>query len=165
MSKKGSPVIGVHNIGELERASKFSTVKLDKKNRIVSFIGKPKRPTSTLIGTGIYLFPAQTLWMIREYIQRGLRGDQPGRFIEWLHKIEPVYGYKLQGYWCDIGMPETYLEALRYVLDGRPLPLLTVKHMQMKVDSPNSSARTICNVTNSNGRHKESLGAREGTRR
>jgi glucose-1-phosphate thymidylyltransferase len=140
---KESPVIAVHDIGKLERASEFSTVKLDKKRRIIDFIEKPKQPTSTLIGTGIYAFPAQTLSMIQEYVHRGLCTDQPGRFMEWLYRIEAAYGYRLQGYWCDIGTPETYLEALRYVLDGQPLPLLTVKHMRVKVHSPNSSERTI----------------------
>jgi len=138
-----SPVIGVYDIKEFEKASKFSTVRLNRKNRVVDFIEKPRRPTSTMIGTGIYLFPAKTLSAIQEYVERGLGSDQPGKFIEWLRKVQPVYGYRLQGYWCDIGTPETYLEAFKYVLNGRPLPLLTVKHMRMKIESPGSSARTI----------------------
>jgi len=40
--------------------------------------------------------------------------DEPGRFIEWLHKIEPVYGYMLKDYLWDIGTQKSYEVAERF---------------------------------------------------
>jgi NDP-sugar pyrophosphorylase family protein len=36
--------------------------------------------------------------------------DETGRFIEWLHKIEPVYGFILKEIVWDIGTIEAYEE-------------------------------------------------------
>ena len=37
--------------------------------------------------------------------------DQPGRFVEWLHRRAPVYGYRFSGEWLDIGDRDQLLEA------------------------------------------------------
>jgi hypothetical protein len=43
-----------------------------------------------------------------EYLALGLPTDQPVRFVEWLYKQEPVYGYMLKDYLWDIGTHEAY---------------------------------------------------------
>jgi len=48
---------------------------------------------------------------LAEYVAEGLPADQPGRFVEWLYKQEPVYGYALKDYLWDIGTPEAYQEC------------------------------------------------------
>lgn len=37
--------------------------------------------------------------------------DVTGKFIEWLHKLEPIYGHVLNGYWRDIGTVDQYMTA------------------------------------------------------
>lgn len=109
-------IVALYNIKDLKLAKKFSTAILDQDNRIVEFIEKPTKPKTTLIGTCIYIFPKKTLPRIREYIAKGFGKDEPGRFIEWLCKQEPVYGYMLNGEWWDIGTPETYKKANEHFL-------------------------------------------------
>ncbi|MCP8307180.1 MAG: nucleotidyltransferase family protein [archaeon] len=114
--KKSSPVIALYNINNLNLAKHYATVLLDQDNKIADFEEKPSQPKTTLIGTCIYILPERTLPRLREYVGKDLGKDQPGRFIEWLHKNEPVYGYILEGYWWDIGTLESYIEADKFFL-------------------------------------------------
>jgi glucose-1-phosphate thymidylyltransferase len=106
-----APVIALYDVKSLEAAKNYSTVTVNQDGRIVGFTEKPSNPKTTLIGTCIYIFPSRILPKIKEYVDKGLGADEPGRFIEWLHKQEPVYGYRLKGEWWDIGTPETYTQA------------------------------------------------------
>ena len=45
------------------------------------------------------------------YLADGNPPDPPGQFIVWLHQRKPVYGYRFEGSWFDIGDPEQLLEA------------------------------------------------------
>jgi len=103
-----APVIAVYDVEKLELAKQFSTVETDDDGMIVSFEEKPENPKSTLIGTCIYILSPESLSKIREYLKDGHNPDSPGHFIQWLSKNQPVYGYILTGYWCDIGTPNTY---------------------------------------------------------
>jgi len=120
---KDSIVLAVYYIKNLNRASALSTVELDWDGRVTSFEEKPQQPRSTLVGTGIYLFPARLLYRIQEYVSQGQNNDQPGRLIEWLLGIESVYGYMLNDYWCDIGTPEAFKDAQK-TLEEQTLDLL-----------------------------------------
>jgi NDP-sugar pyrophosphorylase family protein len=49
--------------------------------------------------------------LIERYLAEGHPPDQPGRLVAWLYEREPVYGYRFDGEWYDIGSPEQLLEA------------------------------------------------------
>jgi len=55
--------------------------------------------SSTLVSTGIYIFPRQVFDMIREYLGGSGGRDRLGDFIQWLYKKTPVYGYVLDRDW------------------------------------------------------------------
>jgi len=112
--KKSSPVIAVYDTKDLSLAKQYATVILDQDNKIIDLKEKPSQPKTSLVGTCIYILPEKTLPRLREYVGKDLGKDQPGRFIEWLHKQEPVFGYVLEGYWCDIGTPESYAKADKF---------------------------------------------------
>jgi len=112
--KKSSPVIALYNTKDLNLAKRYATVLLDQDNKILDFKEKPSQPKTTLVGTCIYILPKRTLPKLKQYVENDLEKDQPGRFIEWLYKQEPVYGYILEGYWCDIGTPKSYAEADKF---------------------------------------------------
>jgi len=109
--KKTSPVVALYDVKKPELARHYATVLLDRDGRIIEFEEKPSKPKTTLIGICIYFLPKRTLSRLKEYIEKDLGKDQPGRFIEWLHKQEPVFGHILGGYWWDIGTPKSYAEA------------------------------------------------------
>jgi len=112
--QKKSPVVALYNARDLDKAKKGATVILDDGGRIVEFIEKPENPKTTLVGACLYAFPARTGVRLREYVEIGLPSDEPGRFIEWLHRMETVYGYMLKGHLWDIGTIESYRETENY---------------------------------------------------
>jgi len=109
--EKEAAVVALYDIGDLRLVTQLSAAELGPDGRILKFEEKPERPSSTLVGTGIYALPPRSLRRVREYLDEGNNPDSPGYFIQWLHRREPVYGYVLKGRWWDIGTPETYLEA------------------------------------------------------
>jgi glucose-1-phosphate thymidylyltransferase len=109
--KKSSPIVALYDVKKTSLAKHYATVLLNQDGKIIDFEEKPSKPKTTLIGACIYILPERTLPRLKEYVKKDLEKDQPGRFIEWLYKQEPVYGYILKGYWCDIGTPNSYDEA------------------------------------------------------
>ena len=111
----GEPLIAVYDVGDLELAKRYGVVVLEK-DRVISFEEKPLKPSSTLVSTGVYVFPAPVIERIDEYLSNGNR-DSPGYFIQWLlAKGEAIRAYRFSDYWYDIGSADSYLEALRTLL-------------------------------------------------
>ena len=119
--EKRTPVIGLHDIGDLNKVRSLSMAEVDQEGRITRFIEKPEKPTSTLVGIGVYMLPERSFKRINEYLEEGNNPDSPGFFIQWLCSREPVYGYILEGHWWDIGTPEAYYEAKRFLEGARNL--------------------------------------------
>jgi len=110
--EREATVMGLYDVQDIELAKNYGVVIVDKDLKIISMEEKPQKPKSTLISTGIYIFPKGILPKLREYIECGRNPDEPGRFMKWLLESEPVYGYVLSGEWYDIGTRETYRRAL-----------------------------------------------------
>ena len=49
--------------------------------------------------------------LIDTYLDEGRPPDQPGNFVAWLQAREPVYAYRFEGEWWDIGDHAQLLEA------------------------------------------------------
>ncbi len=107
------PIVALHDVKDRKLMRKYSEVRLDREGRIVSFIEKPQKPQTTLAAICLYLFPKEKLHLIKRYLAQGNNPDQPGRFIQWLYKKEPVYGYIFTEKWYDIGDLNQYQEADR----------------------------------------------------
>jgi glucose-1-phosphate thymidylyltransferase len=90
-------------VGDLDLARKYGIVELGEDERVVGFVEKPEHPASTLAATATYLFHRDHLALVRRYLEEGNSPDQPGRFVAWLQAREPVYGYRFEGEWLDIG--------------------------------------------------------------
>jgi len=103
--------IAVYTLPRLEDAEKYGNVKLDDQQRIVWFEEKPKPPQTRLIATAVYYFKREHLKHFRRYRAEGHHQDAPGFFIRWLYPQVEVYGYAFDGYWFDIGSPESLAEA------------------------------------------------------
>lgn len=103
-SLKGSPVIGVYDIGDKAHAKHYGVIKLDAKKKVVDFEEKPKKPKSSLVGMCLYYFPRQRIGLIKKYMNSKKKAtDASGSYIDWLRKEVPVYGYVFGGRWFDIG--------------------------------------------------------------
>lgn len=111
--ERQAPVVVLTDIGDLAEMPKYSMVDVDGEGRLTSFVEKPAEPTSTLSCIALYHYPRQTLGEIRRYLDEGNNPDQPGRFVAWLFPQQPVYTWRLDGIWYDIGGFEALAEADR----------------------------------------------------
>jgi len=110
-NERNAPTVALYHARNKEEAAKGATVIVDEERRIVEFVEKTVNPKTTLVGACVYAFPAGIDTKLRKYLRTGLPTDEPGRFIQWLHKQESVYGYMLQDYLWDIGTIEMYAAA------------------------------------------------------
>ncbi len=110
--QRKAPVIALYRSKGVAEAEKGAVVSVNNEGRVVSCIEKPKNPLpNSIIGACLYAFPANIGCRLAEYLSLGLPSDQPGEFIEWLYRIEPVYGFMFKDSFLDIGTPEAYREA------------------------------------------------------
>lgn len=110
-TKDGASAVAVHDVGTLDLARKYGIVAVDEDDRIVDFLEKPENPPSTLAATATYLYARAHARLVPTYLAEGNPPDQPGNYVAWLHKREPVYAYRFGGGWYDIGDPAQLLAA------------------------------------------------------
>jgi glucose-1-phosphate thymidylyltransferase len=108
---KGGSAVAVHDVGDRELAKRYGIVDVDADDRITNFIEKPDDPPTTLCATATYLYRREHAALVPVYLAGGNPPDQPGNFVAWLHKREPVYAYRFSGAWYDIGDHAQLLEA------------------------------------------------------
>jgi glucose-1-phosphate thymidylyltransferase len=121
--KDGGSVVAVREVGSRALARRLGIVALDDDDRVVDFVEKPEDPPSTLAATATYLFTRDHVRLVGTYLDDGNLPDQPGRFVAWLHRREPVYGWRFEGEWFDIGDAEQLLEADNCLRVERGLPV------------------------------------------
>jgi glucose-1-phosphate thymidylyltransferase len=115
----------VYDVGDLELIKQYGVVALDGDERVIEFVEKPSDPPSTLAATATYLYHREHLPLVARYLAEGNPPDQPGNLVAWLHKREPVYGYRFTGGWYDIGNPEQLLDADNRLRERSGLPTRT----------------------------------------
>jgi glucose-1-phosphate thymidylyltransferase len=122
-AKGEASAVALYDVGDLELVKKYSTVELDDEDRLVGFLEKPERPETTLVATATYLFHRSHVPFVGRYLEEGNSPDQPGRFVAWLVPRAPVYGYRFDGEWRDIGDAAQLLEADNLLRERARLPL------------------------------------------
>jgi glucose-1-phosphate thymidylyltransferase len=120
-AKDGSAV-AVLDVRDPELAKKYGVVEVDENDRILDFIEKPEHPPTTLCATATYFYHRDHVRLVSTYLDEGNPPDQPGNLVAWLHKREPVYAYRFDGSWYDIGDRQQLLEADNRLRRLRGLP-------------------------------------------
>ena len=121
-SKGVASAVAVRDVGDLRLASQYGIVALDGGDRVIEFVEKPEKPTSTLAATATYIYHREHVPLVARYLADGNPPDQSGSFIEWLRSREPVYGYSFAGTWLDIGDKEQLLAADNVLRRAQGLP-------------------------------------------
>jgi glucose-1-phosphate thymidylyltransferase len=121
--KPPGSAVAVRDVDSRVLARRYGIVALDQDDRIVEFVEKPHDPPSTLAATATYLFAREHVRLVGTYLEEGNVPDQPGRFVAWLHRREPVYGWRFDGEWFDIGDAAQLLEADNSRRAERGLPV------------------------------------------
>ncbi len=98
-----------------DEVSRFGVVDLDEDNRILDFVEKPapEEAPSNLINAGAYILDREVL----DYIPEGRPVSIEREIFPKLAEEGLLYGFKFEGYWVDVGLPETYLEAHRVLME------------------------------------------------
>jgi glucose-1-phosphate thymidylyltransferase len=111
LARSAGTSVGLTDLKSTELVSLYGAVKLDGTGRISGFEEKPRTPKSTLVATGAYVFREATLPYFRRYLDAGDGKDAPGYFLQWLYPKVPVFGYRMEGGWYDIGDIASYRRA------------------------------------------------------
>jgi glucose-1-phosphate thymidylyltransferase len=119
---KGGSCVAVLDVGDPELAKRYGIVDVDENDRITNFVEKPEHPPTTLCATATYLYTRGHARLVETYLEEGNPPDQPGHYVAWLHKREPVYAYRFPGEWFDIGDIGQLLEADNRMRRLRCLP-------------------------------------------
>jgi glucose-1-phosphate thymidylyltransferase len=108
-----STSLGLYRLKRQKDASRYGVVKLDKLNRVVSFMEKPEYPDSNLVAMCLYYISKNSLNLIKAYLQEKKgKTDATGSYIAWLKDRSVVYGHVFSGSWFDIGDTK-YLNAAK----------------------------------------------------
>jgi mannose-1-phosphate guanylyltransferase/phosphomannomutase len=103
---------------QVETPLEYGVVMTDERGRIVRFLEKPSwaEVFSDTVNTGMYVFEPEVLSYIDEDRETDFSKEV---FPAFLAEGKPIYGYKADGYWSDIGSLEVYRQAQYDMLDGR----------------------------------------------
>jgi glucose-1-phosphate thymidylyltransferase len=110
--------IGVYDVKSLEEAKKYNELTTNPAGIVTDFVEKPTHSSSTLCGIALYYYTPEALRLLKTYLAEGNNPDQPGRFVQWLHKRIDIFTYPIDGLWYDIGSHESLAEA-NAVFSGR----------------------------------------------
>jgi glucose-1-phosphate thymidylyltransferase len=110
--------IGVYDVKSLEEAKKYNQLTTNPAGIVTDFIEKPTHSSSTLCGIALYYYTPEALRLLKTYMAEGNNPDQPGRFVQWLHKRIDIFTYPIDGLWYDIGSHQSLAEA-NAVFSGR----------------------------------------------
>ena len=110
--KMNKDLVCVKQFLNKDEIKRFGVAVLDSNDRIIDVQEKPQNPKSDIVMYATYIYKKDTLPLFKTYLEAGNKPDAPGYFIEWLHKIKDVYGFKIDGDCYDIGTLESY-EAVK----------------------------------------------------
>ncbi len=102
----------------VDEPQQYGVAELDKDNKIIRLVEKPKDPPSNLALVGIYMFDAHIFEAVNA-IKPSWRGElEITDAIQWLvEKGYNVFPYIHRGWWIDTGRPGDMLEANSMVLE------------------------------------------------
>jgi Nucleoside-diphosphate-sugar pyrophosphorylase involved in lipopolysaccharide biosynthesis/translation initiation factor 2B, gamma/epsilon subunits (eIF-2Bgamma/eIF-2Bepsilon) len=104
---------------EVEDPTHFGIAVMDRDNKITEYLEKPSHEEafSSVANTGIYIFEPE---IFDFFDDKDKEVDfSKDIFPEVIKQDSGIYGYTFDGYWNDIGRPETYLEATYDILDQK----------------------------------------------
>lgn len=137
--KGSSCTIAVIDV-ELSEASRFGIMFADDNDAVYDFVEKPKEPKSTLASMGIYIFdyPVLKKYLIENAMDETATKDFGKNIIPaLLENKEPIYAYRFDGYWKDVGTIDSLWEANMDLLS--PTVSLDLYDPNWKIFSNNDS--------------------------
>jgi glucose-1-phosphate adenylyltransferase len=111
-----------------KEATRFGNVRVDENDRVTHFAYKPEEPVSDIVTTEVFVFDAAHLLADLERLHEedddeGLE-DLGDALLPRLVEDGGAYEYRLEGYWRDLGLIESYWAShMDLLADDPPLDL------------------------------------------
>ena len=105
--EKKTDMIMVHAEENVEKLKKTGVAEVEN-GHIISFEEKPDQPKGRHAVPPFYIYKAETLPLIKTYIDNGNPADAPGSLIAWLCRRKTVSAYAMPGKRYDIGDLPSY---------------------------------------------------------
>ena len=113
--READATIVLHSV---DRPLEYGVVVTDSEGRVKRFLEKPSwgEVFSDHANTGIYVVEPRVLEHIKPDVMVDWSQDV---FPVMLRKHEPLHGIVVDGYWCDIGSTQSYMQANWDALEGK----------------------------------------------
>ncbi len=111
--EKAADCITAHPLDDIEALRRTGVVELDGEGLVTGFEEKPREPRSHFAVPPFYIYRADSLALLREYLGSGGNPDAPGNFVPWLIGRRKVFAFRFEGRRWDIGSHESLAEARR----------------------------------------------------
>lgn len=117
----------VTSVVSKRQAGHHATVTANRAGKVTDLTYKPKRPTTGVVATEVFVYRPAALLDALEELNRRLPGDDDGgsglgdfgeHLLPALVAGGSVYAHAMPGYWKDVGRPEAYFAAHRDLLVG-----------------------------------------------
>ena len=110
-----------------EQATHHGVVEVDDEGRVIGFELKPEEPRTDTVTTEVFAYSTDvlldTLDALVEKLASGTStnlGDFGEHLVPALVDRGRVFDFRLEGYWKDLGRPETYFAAHMDLVRGKP---------------------------------------------
>lgn len=100
---------------DVEDARAFGCVPTDADGRVTAFLEKMDNPVTNSINAGCYVFSPQVIDQIPLNTVVSVERET---FPALVSSGRPVFGYKEQSYWLDVGTPAALFKGSRDLVDG-----------------------------------------------
>lgn len=100
---------------EVEDARAFGCVPTDENNRVTAFLEKMDNPITNSINAGCYVFHPS---VINRIPLNQVVSIERETFPALVESDRPVFGYKEQAYWLDVGTPAALFKGSRDLIEG-----------------------------------------------
>jgi mannose-1-phosphate guanylyltransferase len=100
---------------EVEDARAFGCVPTDDDGRVTAFLEKMENPVTNSINAGCYVFSPTVIDQIPLNTVVSIERET---FPALVSSGRPVFGYKEQAYWLDVGTPAALFKGSRDLIDG-----------------------------------------------
>lgn len=152
--KEATATIAVMSV-PWEEASRFGIMDADEDGKIIEFHEKPENPISNQASMGIYIFDWENLKIVLEEDEKDENSSKDfGKDIipKMLSNKMPMYAYRFQGYWKDVGTVHSLWEANMDIIADPPLFNLNDSNWRIYSRNPIKPPHYISNdavITNS----------------
>jgi len=106
--QKAASAVFVCPVNDPGRLRRVGVAEVGADGRVISFEEKPQRPRGNLRVPPFYVYTAEALGLVEQFLAEGNNPDAPGHLLAWLVGRLPVYALRRDEGTYDIGTLESY---------------------------------------------------------